>query len=181
MDLRDIVTQKFSNIEKKIFFLAWLNEQIKATKSLMFPILVGGSAVQLYTGGNYASMDMDIVLDDISIVTDILKTNGFSKIGKQYYSKEYDLLVEFVSGPAPVKINRLKYGEQFVLVTSLEEIIIDRLNAAKWWNVPKDLEWVKVMISANKNIKLDMDYLSKRAAEEDIEDYLEKAFEGNEK
>ncbi len=49
------------------------------------------------------SVDMDIVLDDISTVIGILEANGFSKIGKQYYSKEYDLLVEFVSGPAPAR------------------------------------------------------------------------------
>lgn len=177
MDLKDISARNFSDIEKKIFFLAWLNEQIKVTESVIFPILVGGSAVQLYTGGNYASVDMDIVLDDISTVVDILEANSFTKIEKQYYSREYDLLVEFVSGPAPGKINRLKYGEQFVLVTSLEEIIIDRLSAAKWWNVPKDLEWVRVMISSNNIIKLDIEYLRKRAAEEDIEDFLEKAFE----
>lgn len=40
-----------------------------------------------------------------------------------------------------------------------------------------DLEWVRVMISANSKIKLDMDYLRKRAAEEDVEDFLEKVFE----
>ena len=177
MDLKDIKTQKLGEMEKKIFFMAWLGETLRGAGSRALPILVGGSAVQLYTGGNYASVDMDIVLDDISTVIGILEANGFSKIGKQYYSKEYDLLVEFVSGPAPGKINRLKYGEQFVLVTSLEEIIIDRLNAAKWWNVPKDLEWVRVMISSNNIIKLDIEYLRKRAAEEDIEDFLEKAFE----
>lgn len=172
MDLKDISTKRLNDIEKKIFFLAWLNEQIKATESAFFPILVGGSAVQLYTGGNYASFDMDIVLDNISTVVGILEANGFSKIEKQYYSKEYDLLVEFVGGSAPARINRLKYGEQFVLVTSLEEIIIDRLNAAKWSNVPKDLEWVCVMISSNNIMKLDIDYLKKRAIEEDIEDFL---------
>ncbi len=33
------------------------------------------------------------------------------------------------------------------------------------------------MISSNNIIKLDIEYLRKRAAEEDIEDFLEKAFE----
>ena len=87
MDLKDISARNFSDIEKKIFFLAWLNEQIKVTESVIFPILVGGSAVQLYTGGNYASVDMDIVLDDISTVVDILEANSFTKIEKQYYSR----------------------------------------------------------------------------------------------
>lgn len=58
-------------------------------------------------------------------------------------------------------------------------MIIDRLNAAKWRNIPKDLEWARVMISTGDETGLDMDYLRRRAAEEDIVDYLERAFQEN--
>ena len=58
-------------------------------------------------------------------------------------------------------------------------MIIDRLNAAKWRNIPKDLEWARVMISTGAGTGLNMEYLRRRAAEEDIEDYLEVAFQKN--
>ena len=47
MDLKDIKTKRLSDIEKKVFFLAWLNEKLKAAGSRALPVLVGGSAVQL--------------------------------------------------------------------------------------------------------------------------------------
>ena len=43
MDLRDIKTKRLSDIEKKVFFLAWLNEKLKAAGSRALPVLVGGA------------------------------------------------------------------------------------------------------------------------------------------
>ncbi len=179
MDLKDIKTKRLHDIEKKIFFLAWLNEKLKAAGSRALPILVGGSAVELYTGGNYTSVDMDIYLDDIVLAVDILEEHGFVKTGRHYFSAEYDLLAEFVSGRIPEKVSEIEYGEEFILVSSLEEMIIDRLNVAKWRNIPKDLEWARIMISSGDGMGLDMDYLRGRAAEEGIEDYLEKTLQEN--
>ncbi|MGD9665975.1 MAG: hypothetical protein AB7U31_00805 [Synergistaceae bacterium] len=181
MDLKDIKNKRLSDIEKKIFFLVWLNEKLKAAGSRALPVLVGGSAVQLYTGGNYMSVDMDIYLDDIVPAASILEKYGFVKTGRHYFCAEYDLVAEFVSGHVPEKISEIEYGEDVILVSSLEEMIIDRLNAAKWRNIPKDLEWARVMMSTGDGTGLDMDYLRRRAAEEDIEDYLEMAFQENDR
>ena len=177
MDLKDIKTKRLSDIEKKIFFLAWLNEKLKAVGSRALPVLVGGSAVQLYTGGNYMSVDMDIYIDDIMPAVGILEKYGFVKTGRHYFSAEYDLLAEFVSGCIPEKIREIEYKGKTVLISSSEEMIIDRLNAAKWRNIPKDLEWARVILSLKT--ELDMDYLYKRAKEEDIVDYLEMALRKN--
>lgn len=75
MDLKDIKTQKLGEMEKKIFFMAWLGKKLRGAGSRALPVLVGGSAVQLYTGSNYMSIDMDIYLDDIQPAADILKEN----------------------------------------------------------------------------------------------------------
>ena len=179
MDLKDIKTQKLGEMEKKIFFMAWLGEKLRGAGSRALPVLVGGSAVQLYTGSNYMSIDMDIYLDDIQPAADILKDHGFVKTGRQYYCKEYDLLAEFVSGSVPERVVEVEYGDMTVLVSSLEEMIVDRLNAVKWWKASKDLEWARVMISSGYGAKLDIEYLRRRAAEEDITDILEKALEEN--
>ena len=181
MDLKDIKTKRLSDIEKKIFFLTWLNEKLKAAGSCALPVLVGGSAVQLYTGGNYMSIDMDIYLDDILPATNLLKEHGFIKTGRHYFSVEYDLLAEFVNGHVPEKISEIEYMGKTVLISSSEEMIIDRLNAAKWRNIPKDLEWARVMISTGAGTGLNMEYLRRRAAEEDIVDYLERAFQENDR
>ena len=177
MDLKDIKTKRLSDIEKKVFFLAWLNEKLKAAGSRALPVLVGGSAVQLYTGGNYMSIDMDIYLDDISPAVKLLEEQGFVRAERYYFSAEYDLLAEFVGGDMPEKISEVEYNEQTILISSPEEMIIDRLIAAKWQNIPKDLEWARVIISLKT--ELDMDYLYKRAKEEDIVGYLEMALRKN--
>lgn len=181
MDLKDIKIKKMSDMEKKVFFLAWLNGKLKAAGSRALPVLVGGSAVQLYTGGNYASIGIDIYLDDILPAVGILGEHGFVRTGRHYFSEEYDLLAEFVSGRIPEKVSEIEYERHIILVSSPEEMIIDRLNAAKWRKIPKDLEWARVMLSLSNKIELDMAYLHKRAREEDIEDFLEQAFKENER
>lgn len=125
------------------------------------------------------SIDMDIYLDDISPAVKLLEDQGFVRAERHYFSAEYDLLAEFVGGDMPEKISEVEYNEQTILISSPEDMIIDRLTAAKWRNIPKDLEWARVMISTGVETGLDMDYLRRRAAEEDIEDYLKIAFQKN--
>ena len=123
------------------------------------------------------SIDMDIYLDDISPAVKLLEEQGFVRAERYYFSAEYDLLAEFVGGDMPEKISEVEYNEQTILISSPEEMIIDRLIAAKWQNIPKDLEWARVIISLKT--ELDMDYLYKRAKEEDIVGYLEMALRKN--
>ena len=108
----------------------------------------------------------------------ILMDNGFLKEGKQWYSPEYDLLVEFVSGNVPSKINSLNYHGHIVYITSLEDIVIDRLCAAKWWKCDKDFEWAVVMLSSNtETASVDVEYLRNKAVEEDVLDFLDAALD----
>lgn len=173
MDLNELRANGYATIEKKLNFLSWLNEELKSAKSYQFPILVGGSAVELYTLGNYGSLDLDLVMADISKPVEILKNNGFIKDGKQWYNPDIDVLVEFVGGEPPAKVLRINYKGSFVLVTSLEEIIADRLNAAKWWRSKADEKWAKVMLSdalSKPKENFDFEYLQKRSQEEDTSD-----------
>ena len=124
---------------------------------------------------NFEVVNMGVMVP----AADILKEHGFVKTGRQYYCEEYDLLAEFVSGSVPERVVEVEYGDMTVLVSSLEEMIVDRLNAVKWWKASKDLEWARVMISSGYGAKLDIEYLRRRAAEEDITDILEKALEEN--
>lgn len=181
MDLNYIKALRLSDMEKKIFFLAWLNETLKAVGSSAIAVLVGGSGVQLYTGGNYASSDVDLVLDDISEAAGILEANSFSKTGKHYYSKDYCLFVDLIKGSAPERITIVEYSGKPVFVIPVEEMIIDRLAAAKKLNIPKDLEWARVMISWGSARELDMEYLRKRAEENDVMDFLKIALVENDR
>ena len=59
-ELQDILKSVENPIERKLFFLGWLNRQLKAFNVKDFPVLAGGSAVSLYTAGNYSSVDIDL-------------------------------------------------------------------------------------------------------------------------
>ena len=61
-------------------------------------------------------------------------------------------------------------------VISIEDLVIDRLNAAKWWGDVDSLMWAKVLLGVKRTLggEIDLSYLQKRASEEDILDFLDK-------
>ena len=173
MELRDLLKDVQSVTDKKLSFLAWFSNKLRECGSPMMPVLVGGSAVEMYTCGNYGSIDIDLVLADLTDALLILRTNGFVKDGKQWYNEQYDILVEFVGGQVPARITKVMYKDHCILSTSLEEIIIDRMNAAKWWRSKADKKWASIMLlDAVNKPEFDLPYLTQRAEEEDLSDIL---------
>jgi len=62
----------------------------------------------------------------------------------------------------------LKNGDN-VYVSSIEDMIIDRLCAYVFRNSPSDGEWAKVMLASDTiDLTIDWEYLEKRAIEENV-------------
>lgn len=95
------IRQEKDLIKKKFAFLGWLNSELRARGKGTFPVLVGGSAIQYYTRGAYASIDMDVLWGDPQVITDILTPYGFKREGRYWYSDEDNLVLE-----APVVVWR---------------------------------------------------------------------------
>ncbi len=104
------------------------------------PVLVGGAAVELYTGGAYQTGDLDFAGLVPSQVGAVLQEEGFQRVGRHWAHERFQLFIELPSsslqsGETAVK---LIVGKAGVVVVGPEELIVDRLAAWQFWNSEQD-------------------------------------------
>lgn len=150
-------------LSKKFDFLAEISSNFPDEKK---PILVGGSAVELYTRGMSKSIDIDLIADRSAIVPLLLKLD-FKKTGRHFYKNR--IYIEIPSDVLHGRSAIVKYKNKKIRVISVEDLIIDRLCACKLWDSVYDCEQAQMLIKAYKS-KLDRQYLNERAREEGLED-----------
>lgn len=104
------------------------------------PILVGGAAVELYTGGAYTTGDLDFVGSVPEDVARSLEANGFEKEGRHWIHKKGEVFIELPGASLGFgeRSARIAFGEQSVLVVGPEEILVDRLAAWRFWHSAVD-------------------------------------------
>ena len=104
------------------------------------PVLVGGAAVELYTGGAYTTGDFDFIGDVPDSVGEALKQAGFKREGRHWIHSEAELYVEFPGSAVQPheRAAKVKFGKVSVLVLSPEDMIVDRLAAWQFWNSTTD-------------------------------------------
>lgn len=101
---------------------------------------------------------------------------GFAKIGMIWLREDIGIAVQIdVSCPSSVEKTRtIDIEGAKVKVVGVEDLIIDRLVAAKFWrsNPKLDIEEATVLTNEFRD-GLDMSYLKRRAKEERVVDYLD--------
>ncbi len=150
-------------VEEKFEFLAELSSLFPDNKK---PILVGGSAVELYKRGMAKSIDLDIIADRMVIAPLLLK-QGFKQEGRHFYKGRID--IEIPSDIFKERSIIVKYRGKKIRIVSVEDLIIDRLCACKFWESVYDCEQAQMLIRAYKN-RLDRQYLNERAMQEMLPD-----------
>jgi len=102
------------------------------------PVLVGGAAVELYTGGAYRTGDLDFVGRIPGEVSRVLAGAGFRKRGRHWIHEKAQVLIELPSAEFDriVRIDAIRIGEWTVVLLSPEDVLVDRLAAWKLWRVP---------------------------------------------
>lgn len=153
-------------LSKKFDFLSELSEHFPDEKK---PILVGGSAVELYTRGMAKSIDLDLVADRKALASLLLDMN-FKQAGRHFHKDR--IYIEIPSDILHGKSNIVKYKSKKIKVISVEDLIVDRLCACKFWDSVYDCEQAKMLTKSYKK-KLDRNYLRKRATQEDVISILE--------
>jgi uncharacterized phage-like protein YoqJ len=117
-------------------------------------VLSGGSCVEIYSRGNYTSLDIDLINrynDTFFKIKSVMENLGFKEDGKYFVYEGTSYFIEFPSGPlgvgdAPVKkIEELttKYGTLKLLTAT--DCIKDRLAAYYHWDDEQSLNqaiWV---------------------------------------
>lgn len=150
-------------LSKKFDFLADISSNFPDEKK---PILVGGSAVELYTRGISKSIDFDLIADR-SVIVPLLLKMGFKQTGRHFYKNR--IYIEIQSDTLHGRSVIIKYKDKKIRVISIEDLIIDRLCACKFWNSVYDCEQAQMLIKSYKS-KLDRQYLNARAKQEGLED-----------
>ena len=169
-------------VKRRATFIAILSKEIvrRGGKS---PIVVGGEAVELYTQGSYTTGDIDIK-SPREMTTSLLKEWEFIKRGRTWFNKELDLYVDWLGASldegreAENRVNTIRVEKDLEInIISIEDLVVDRLNAAKWWGDVDSLMWARVLIAIKRRATgaIDLPYLEKRAKKEDIADILSKA------
>ncbi|MFH1653861.1 MAG: hypothetical protein ABIE74_07365 [Pseudomonadota bacterium] len=136
------------------------------------PVLVGGAAVAFYSDGRYVTEDIDMLAPSGPDVQEVMEELGFSRFGKDYINKELNIYVEFPGsslGPTERAIV-IKVGDVDLKIVSIEDLIIDRLNAFKYWKSAVD------GVNALNMLELgigDEGRIINRAREDDVLDALD--------
>lgn len=136
-------------------------------------VLVGGGLVELLTEGQYVTGDLDLVGDREAIGA-LLDEAGFEREGRHFVHEEHGLAVELVAGqldPSQAS-ERLRWEGYTLTVLSLEDLVVDRLCAATFWDSATDHEQARIVYAVHVD-RLDRDRLRARAEEEQVLDLLD--------
>lgn len=177
-EIKSILNEEIDDFSKKIKIIAVITSAIKENLNLT-PVVVGGQAVEFYTGGGYATMDVDIICEaSTKKIGEILEKLGFYRENKYWIldSNRLDLAVETPSGPlagANDKLMELEIGQHTAYFIGVEDIIIDRLNAYVHWNEKWQEEWILGMMVTNYE-DIDWKYLKKMSNQEGVNDSLKR-------
>lgn len=132
------------------------------------PVVVGGLAVEFYTLANYLTRDIDMIIPGDQCANEAMSELGFKKRGSTWILPEDPtIIVDFPGSPLggswdkvlPVELDS---GER-VYIISIEDIIIDRILAVKYWGDAE--EWAQYMMAAHYD-DIDWEYCLKRADQE---------------
>jgi hypothetical protein len=133
------------------------------------PVLVGGSAVELYTGGAYTTGDLDFVGLVPAYVRKALTEAGFMRQGRHWIHEKEKIFLEFPSSnlgdderKAVITIDRFH-----VQIISPEDLIVDRLAAFKHWESSVD-GINSFLLYRIQQDHLDDKHLEKRAKDENV-------------
>lgn len=104
------------------------------------PVLVGGAAVELYTGGAYTTGDVDFVGTVTPGVARALRAAGFERHGRHWVHEPAQVFLEF-PGSALDPAETAAWAEfegRRIFVVSIEDLVVDRLGAWEHWHSSVD-------------------------------------------
>ncbi|MDG6925945.1 MAG: hypothetical protein JRN09_05280 [Nitrososphaerota archaeon] len=157
-----------NELRKKLLLLGYISDELSRKGGLLF--LVGGQAVETYTAGLFTTGDVDVTTTDREATERLLERLGFKREGMVWLSEKLAIAVHIV-GSYPTRTEKtrtLEVGPYSVRVVGVEELIIDRLKAAKLWKSRRDSDQAVVLFQGFRE-RIDLEYLEKRAREEGVD------------
>jgi hypothetical protein len=129
----------------------------------IIPVVVGGLAVEIYTRGQYTTLDIDLVMHRRELAGETLARLGFLQEGRHWYHPELEVAIEIpddvLEGADREKIIKIHLPSgRYLYVIGIEDIILDRLRACVHWRSTSDCEWGLRMLKVHY-VSLDLDYM----------------------
>jgi hypothetical protein len=158
--------------ERHLEIAAILTEALQSVG--VHPIVVGGAAVEFFTGGEYATGDLDLIAPEGRELAVVMSALGFEKRGKSWTHEAKSIFVEF---PSPM----LRAGEEWITlrvggtdvrIVSSEDLVVERLRSYKFWGATVDAVNALVLMGAVPSF--DAKRAALKASKEDVRD----AFDG---
>lgn len=165
----DLQYQPIQKFERNIKVVGYLNYLFK--KIALQPIIVGGHAIELYTAGHYTTVDVDLVVSGYDSAKKVFEKIGFVKRPEErhWYHKELALPIEIPDNilcGSMDKTIEVTFEENYsVYVIGIEDLIMDRVRAAVYWDSSSDRQWALLLMNAQWN-DIDFGYLKKEAENE---------------
>jgi len=167
-------------VKRRALFVALLSREVEKLCGEM-PIVVGGEALEIYTQGGYTTGDIDLK-GPKDCIEQVLSEWGFTRKGRIWFNSDLDIYIDWLGaeldeGPEATKRTNFVVikDDLRIRIISIEDLIMDRLNAAKWWKDEDSLMWAGVLVEVKAALKepLDLQYLRQRAREDEVEELLD--------
>jgi hypothetical protein len=154
--------------ERHLEIAAILTEALQTVG--VHPIVVGGAAVEFYTGGEYATGDLDLIAPEGRELAVVMSALGFEKRGKSWTHEAKSIFVEF---PSPVLRSNeewivCRHGHVDIRIVSPEDLVVERLRSYKFWGATVDAVNALVLMGAVPTF--DVKRASLKASKEDVRD-----------
>lgn len=131
-------------------------------------MIVGGSAIEIYTGGEYVSGDVDYVTDSRAEVARVLLAWRFKDEGKWFSKKEWSLFLDVMEtrGTGSRRLSRViltKVGP--FRIAAIEDLLIKRVREAVNWQ-DREEAFDQAVLLARHADRVDWDYVEYYAKDE---------------
>lgn len=155
-----------SPLKRQLLMVALITNLL-GQKGKSAPIVIGGCALSYYTREVYFTADIDLAYSDRDALDAVLKELDFKKQGRYWISEELKIAIEapasaLTGEDSPVEVVAIE-DNFYCRIIGIEDLIIDRLNACKYWKSEIDCEMVELLIKRYTK-ELDWGYLEKKAA-----------------
>jgi hypothetical protein len=173
-EIERVLAEEKRGERRLLYFAALLAKKCDLRKEPF--IIVGGSAIEIYTKGKYVSGDVDVVTTAKDRVCATLLEWGFSRQGRLWIRSDLGMAIDIVSDKYTGTMTLTReistpYGN--VRVAAVEDLLVKRLASTKHWKLPNDLGQALLLLRDYRE-SMDMSYLRKVAQEYDVVDLLDK-------
>ena len=164
--------------KRRIQFIAFLTEKLK--EEGVDAILVGGEAIDLYTAGNFATSDIDLLVTNRAVTEKLLNKFGFGKeVNGLWFNKDLNIVIQVIPEPYsgdPARLRKFRIKDFELRVAAPEDLIANRLYSKKFResNPQRDSEQAIALLKIFAD-SIDNTYLNKVAKRDNMEDVLAEA------